>query len=76
MKKEQPTEEQINGILQQYKAGAKRADFGRKDGKLGGRVYATNSRYSGIAASEANRFKARELENAKLKKRYCQRILF
>lgn len=62
------TEEQIIGILKEAEAGMKVADVIRKHGISDATYYNWKSKFGGMSVSEAQRLKALELENNKLKR--------
>lgn len=62
------TEEQIIGILKEAEAGIKVADVCRKHGISDATYYNWKSKFGGMSVSEAQRLKALELENSKLKR--------
>ena len=55
------------GILKEYQAGIGAKGLCRKHGISDGTFYKWRSKYGGMEVSEANRLKALEAENAKLK---------
>jgi putative transposase len=67
MKKSRYTEEQIIGILKQHEAGVKTADLCREHGISGATFYGWKSKFGGMEVSEAQRLKAMEDENRRLK---------
>jgi putative transposase len=67
MKKSRYTEEQIIGILKQHEAGVKTADVCREHGIGAATFYSWKSKYGGMDVSEAQRLKAIEDENRRLK---------
>lgn len=75
MKRTRYTEEQIIGILIEHEAGAKCADLCRKHGMSEGAFYAWKAKVEGMTVSDANRLKALEDENAKLKKLLAEQML-
>jgi putative transposase len=62
------TEAQIIGILKEAEAGMKVADVCRKHGISDATYYNWKSKFGGMSVSEAQRLKALELENSKLKR--------
>ena len=62
------TEEQIIGILKEAEAGMKVAEVCRKHGISDATYYNWKSKFGGMSVSEAQRLKALELENSKLKR--------
>jgi putative transposase len=67
MKKSRYTEEQIIGILKQHEAGVKTADLCREHGISEATFYNWKSKYGGMDVSEAQRLRAMEGENRRLK---------
>ena len=68
MKKSRFTEAQIIGILKEQEAGVKTADVCRDHGISQATFYKWKAKYGGLEVSEAQRLKALEAENARLKK--------
>ena len=66
--KKRCTEEQIIGILKEAEAGMKVADVCRKHGISDATYYNWKAKFGGMSVSEAQRLKALELENSKLKR--------
>jgi putative transposase len=62
------TEEQIIGILKQQESGVKTADVCREHNISQNTFYTWKSKFGGMSVSEAQRLKALEAENAKLKR--------
>ncbi len=62
------TEEQIIGILKEAEAGTKGAELCREHGISDATYYNWKSKFGGISVSEAQRRKALELENGRLKR--------
>ena len=62
------TEEQIIGILKEAEAGMKVTDVIRKHGISDVTYYNWKAKFGGMSVSEAQRLKALELENNKLKR--------
>ena len=67
------TEEQIIGILKEAEAGKKLADVCRQHGIAEATYYNRKAKFGGMTVSDAQRLKALEAENAKLK-RLCPRF--
>ena len=67
MKRGRFTEDQIIGILREQEAVSGVADVCRKDGMSAATVCAWESKCGGLDVSDAERPKAREAENAKLR---------
>jgi len=62
------TEEQIIGILKEAESGMRVADVCRKHGISDATYYNWKSKFGGMSVSEAQRLKALEMENSKLKR--------
>ena len=62
------TEEQIIGVLKEAEAGVKIADLCRKHGISDATYCNWKAKYAGLTVSEAQRLKALESENSKLKR--------
>ena len=62
------TEEQIIGILKEAEARMKVADVCRKHGISDATYYNWKSKFGGMSVSEAQRLRALEMENSKLKR--------
>lgn len=62
------TEEQIIGILKEAEAGLKFGELCRKHGISDATYYNWKSKFGGMSVSEAQRLRALELENSKLKR--------
>jgi len=67
MKKSRYTEEQIIGVLKQHEAGMKTGDLCREHGISAATFYGWKSKYGGMDVSEAQRLRALEDENRRLK---------
>lgn len=67
MKKSRFNEEQIIGILKQHEAGQKVVDLAREHGVSEATIYIWKSKYGGMEVSEAQRLKALDEENRRLK---------
>ena len=62
------TEERIIGILKEAESGMRVADVCRKHGISDATYYNWKSNFGGMSVSEAQRLKALEMENSKLKR--------
>ncbi len=69
------TEEQIIGILKEAEAGMKVADVCRKHGISDATYYNWKAKFGGMSVSEAQRLRALEAENAKLKRLLADSLL-
>ena len=69
------TEEQIIGVLKEAEAGMKVAEVCRKHVISDATYYNWKSKFGGMTVSEAQRLKALEAENAKLKKLLAESLL-
>lgn len=67
MKKGRFNEQQIIGILKQHEAGRKVADLAHEHGISEATIYTWKSKYGGLEVSEAQRLKALDDENRRLK---------
>ena len=67
MKKSRFDEEQIIGILKQHEAGQKVVDLAREHGVSEATLYIWKSKYGGMEVSEAQRLRALDDENRRLK---------
>ena len=67
MKKSRYMEEQIIGRLKQHEAGEKMADLCREHGISAATFYGWKSKFGGMEVSEAQRLKAMEDKNRRLK---------
>lgn len=68
MKKTRYTEEQIAGILAEYRAGVGQSELSRKYGVSVTTISNWNGKYGGMGASEVRKLRALEEENLKLKR--------
>ena len=69
------TEEQIIGVLKEADAGAKVAELCRKYGISDATYYNWKAKFGGMTVSDAQRLKALEAENAKLKRLLAESML-
>ncbi len=69
------TEEQIIGVLKEAEAGMKVADLCRKYGISDATYYNWKAKFGGMTVSEAQRLKALESENSKLKRLLAESLL-
>ena len=75
MRKSKYTEEQIIGFLRQVEAGMPVKDLCRKHGFSEPSYYAWKAKFGGMNVSDAQRLKALESENTKLKKLLANSML-
>lgn len=69
------TEEQIISILKEAEAGAKVAELCRKYGISDATYYNWKAKFGGMTVSDAQRLKALEAENARLKRLLAESML-
>jgi putative transposase len=75
MKRSKFTEEPIIGILREQGAGAKTAELCRRHGISSATFYAWKAKFGGMEVSDAERLKALEEENARLKRLLAESLL-
>ena len=75
MKRLRFTEEQTIGVLKEAEAGAKTGELARVHGVSEATIYNWKAKYGGLEVSEAKRLRAREDENAKLKRLLAETML-
>jgi len=69
------TEEQIIGVLKEAEAGKKVAEVCRKYGISDATYYNWKAKFGGMTVSDAQRLKALEAENGKLKRLLAETML-
>ena len=75
MKRSRFSEEQIIGILKEHQAGLGAKELCRKHGVSDATFYKWRLKYGGMEVSDANKLKALEVENAKLKKLLAEQMM-
>lgn len=75
MKKSRFTEEQIIKILEKGQSGFNLDELCREHGICKGTYYVWKSKYGGLSISEAQRLRALESENSKLKRLVAEQAL-
>jgi putative transposase len=75
MKRSRFSEEQIIAILKEQEAGMATADVCRRHGVSSATFYKWKAKFGGLEVSEAQRLRALESENAKLKKLLAEAML-
>ncbi len=68
MKRIRFTDEQIAGILAEFRAGTNQSELSRKYGVSTTTISKWNTRFGGMQSSDVRRLKALEEENGKLKR--------
>lgn len=68
MKRCRFTEEQIAGILAEFRAGTNQSELSRRHGVSTTTISKWNTRFGGMQSSDVRRLKALEEENGKLKR--------
>ena len=75
MKRKRFSEEQIIGVLKEHEFGAKTADLCRKHGMSSASLYAWKAKFGGMDVSDAQKLRALEAENAKLKRLLAESMI-
>ena len=74
MKRGRFSEEQIIGILKQHEAGRKVPELAREIGVSEATIYTWKSKYGGMEVSDAQKLKALEDENRRLKHQHLYAV--
>jgi putative transposase len=75
MKRKRFSEEQIIAILREHEAGVATADLCRKHGMSSASLYGWKAKYGGMDVSDAQKLRALEAENAKLKRLLAEQMI-
>jgi len=75
MKRKRFSEEQIIAILREHEAGVSTADLCRKHGMSSASFYAWKAKYGGMDVSDAQKLRALQAENAKLKRLLAETMI-
>lgn len=75
MKRKRFSEEQIIAILREHEAGVATADLCRKHGMSSASLYTWKAKYGGMDVSDAQKLRALEAENAKLKRLLAESMI-
>jgi putative transposase len=75
MKRKRFSEEQIIGILREHEAGVATADLCRKHGMSSASLYTWKAKFGGMDVSDAQKLRALEVENAKLKRLLAESMI-
>ena len=75
MKRKRFSDEQIIAILREHEAGVSTADLCRKHGMSSASLYTWKAKYGGMDVSDAQKLRALEAENAKLKRLLAESMI-
>lgn len=75
MRKSRFTEQQIIGMIREHESGMSTAEVCRKHGISDATFYKYKAKFGGMSVSDAQKLKALELENARLKRLLAETML-
>jgi putative transposase len=75
MRKSRFTEQQIIGMLKEHEGGMSTAELCRKHGISDATFYKWRAKFGGMSVSDAQKLKALELENSRLKRLLADAML-
>jgi putative transposase len=75
MKRKRFSDDQIIAILREQEAGVATADLCRKHGMSSASLYAWKAKYGGMDVSDAQKLRALEAENGKLKRLLAESMI-
>ncbi len=75
MKRKRFSEEQIIAILREHEAGVPTGDLCRKHGMSTASLYGWKAKFGGMDVSDAQKLRALEAENAKLKRLLAESMI-
>jgi len=75
MKRKRLSDDQIIAILREQEAGVATADLCRKHGMSSASLYAWKAKYGGMDVSDAQKLRALEAENGKLKRLLAESMI-
>ena len=75
MRKSRFTEQQIIGMIKEHESGISTSEVCRKHGISDATFYKYKAKFGGMSVSDAQKLKALELENARLKRLLAETML-
>jgi putative transposase len=75
MRKSRFTEQQIIGMIKEHESGMSTAEVCRKHGITDATFYKWRAKFGGMSVSDAQKLKALELENSRLKRLLAETML-
>jgi putative transposase len=75
MRKSRFSEQQIIGMIREHESGMSTLEVCRKHGISDATFYKYNAKFGGMSVSDAQKLKALELENARLKRLLAETML-